>query len=89
MILITKQLRKIINSEANAKNSCAPIIILEGNSAPKLIGRGYYYTNKSGDIIRFPNAYQKAWGKLIYHHSTQQIQVGKDWISKFLPLKKS
>ena len=53
--------------------------IIPGRSAPKVVGRSFYYTNKRGDLIRYPSAYAKAWGKPIYHHSSLRVQVGKNF----------
>lgn len=36
--------------------------------------------NKSGDIIHYPSAYRRAWGKPIYHVSTIEIAVGYQWL---------
>ncbi len=57
-----------------------PIVFIKGNSPPTVKGRGYYWTNKRGDRILFPNAYAKAWGKPIYHRSTLRIEVGKNFV---------
>jgi hypothetical protein len=57
-----------------------PITIVDGFTAPEVQGKPGYYTNKSGDIINFPNAYQRAWGKPIYHQSTARVEVGVGWL---------
>jgi len=58
-----------------------------GNKNPTIEGVGHYYTNKSGDIIRHPNAYKAAWGKPIYHASTKRIEVGDKWFSSNFTIK--
>lgn len=82
-LLLKREIRKALG----ARNNC-PFKILEGKNPPKLKGFGYYYTNKSGDIIRHPIAYRKAWGKPRYHHSTIRIEVGGDWLLDNLTLRK-
>lgn len=54
-----------------------PVMIERGNRAPKVIGRSYYHTNKSGQIIHHPNAYGYS---TIYHHSTVRVVVGHRWL---------
>lgn len=77
-LTIRRSLRNIAKGRTGWRNNL-PIHIIEGDIAPRVVGRGFYYTNKSGDLIRYPNAYQKAWGKPIYHKSTIRIEVGKDY----------
>ena len=62
--------------------STAPIIVKEGKFPPRWKGESFYYINKSGDLIRHPNAYRKAWGKPIYVPSSRHIIVGKDWLKQ-------
>lgn len=78
MLLTIKQ-RRAIRAAANAE-SHVRVKIVDGNVNPCLKGKSHYYTNKSGDIIQSPNAYRRAWGKPIYHHSTIRVEVGIDWI---------
>lgn len=75
----SKTLRQIIRKVANCVGTTIPIVIIDGDSAPTCKGTGYHYRNKSGDLIRYPNAYQRAWGKPIYYPSTIRIEVGKEW----------
>jgi len=74
-IFLKREIRKSVGASLNIK-----VILIAGNQPPKLVGRKGHYENKSGDIIRYPNAYRKAWGKPIYVHSTIRIEVGGDWI---------
>lgn len=62
--------------------SAAPIMIEEGKSSPRWSGSSFHYENKSGDLITYPNAYRRAWGKPIYIASTRHIIVGKEWLKK-------
>jgi hypothetical protein len=62
--------------------SSAPIVMEDGKSPPYWAGNYGYYINKSGDIIRHPDAYRRAWGKPIYMPSTRCIMVGRDWIKQ-------
>jgi len=72
-------IKRLIRQAVGARPNC-PIEIIKGNTPPKLKGRGYYYTNKSGDEIRYPEAYRKAFGKPIYNHSTIRVEVGSNWL---------
>lgn len=75
--------KKLIRKLAKAETyTSAPVKVVSGKSAPKLCGKSYYWTNKSGDIIHFPNAYASNWGKPIYNKSTRYISVGKSWLKK-------
>ncbi len=53
--------------------------ILFGNvSKPTVIkyGHGCFYTNKSGDVIDYPNAYAKrGWSNMVYHCAVPSIIV--------------
>jgi hypothetical protein len=75
----SKIIKKLIREAVSANSNC-PIQIVSGSSPPKLCGRSYYYTNRSGAEIRYPNAYRRAWGKPIYMPSTRRIQVGSEWV---------
>jgi hypothetical protein len=80
---IKRELRKVVN----AHNNC-PVVIVGGDSPPKLCGHKFHYENKSGDIIRHVNAYKKAWGKPIYIHSSLHVEVGADWLLYDFTLEK-
>ena len=82
----SKLIKKLIREAVSARPNC-PIYIVSGNQPPKLMGRSYYYTNKSGDEIRHPNAYRRAWGKPIYMPSTRRVEVGSDWLLNNLTIK--
>ena len=75
---IKKLIREIAKGQPGWRNNL-PVVFIKGRAAPKVKGTGYYFTNKSGDIIRYPNAYSKAWGKPIYHPSTIRIEVGEKY----------
>jgi hypothetical protein len=60
-----------------------PIEILEGWESPSKEGESYYFTNKSGDIIRYPSAYNYP---MEYWPSTKRVEVGKKWMKFFLGL---
>lgn len=79
-------IKRLLREAVGARSNC-PIQIVTGNSPPKLTGRSYYYTNKSGDVIYHPNAYIRAWGKPIYNRSTIRIEVGSSWILENLTIK--
>ena len=76
---ISLVIKRMVRQAANARNNC-PIKIVNGNVAPIIKGHHFYWSNKSGDVIRYPNAYKRAWGKPIYNHSTIRVEVGSDWL---------
>ncbi len=84
---VSRLLKKWIREVAGARNNC-PIVVVKGGSAPTLLGKSYHYVNKSGDIIRHPNAYKRAWGKPIYMPSTIRVEVGANWLLNGLTAKK-
>lgn len=55
----------------------SPVRVVPGNHPPKVVGRKHYYTTPGGTLIRYPSAYK--W-KMVYHHSTECVQVGSDWL---------
>ena len=85
---VSKLLKKWIREVAGAKGTNCPIKVVIGNNPPTLKGRSWCYQNKSGDVIRYVNAYKRAWGKPIYVHSTRRIEVGSDWLLTGLSHKK-
>lgn len=74
-----KTLRKLIRQEAHCTGTSYPIVLVDGDSPPQLVGRGFHWTNKRGDEIYHPNAYRRAWGKPIYQASDRRVEVGADW----------
>jgi hypothetical protein len=84
---VSRLLKKWIREVAGARNNCR-IVVVDGDSPPKLRGKSYYHTNKSGDIIRHPNAYKRAWGKPIYVPSSIRVEVGSQWLLNGLSFKK-
>lgn len=83
---VSRTIRQMVRRAVNARNNC-PIKIVSGSNPPKLVGRQHYWTNKSGDEIRYPSAYRRAWGKPIYNASTIRVEVGAEWILKSLTVK--
>ena len=77
------RMRSEIRELAGAKGKPWKIEIVEGNEAPKLVGKRACYRNKSGEIIRHPSAYAaKGHRSMVYHHSTRKITVGKIWLAE-------
>jgi hypothetical protein len=78
-----KQIRSFALHHASGYGYSAAAIVLEGGrSPPRWEGISFHFENKSGDLIRHPNAYRRAWGKPIYIASTRHIIVGKDWVKQ-------
>jgi len=64
--------RRFVRRLVGARPS-VPIVVLEGDDPPKLLGRSYYWTTPGGRPIYYPNAYK--WPK-VYHPSTKRVEVG-------------
>lgn len=78
-----KEIRSwVIRNLKDKGYNSVPIIIGDGNHPPKLKGNSFRYENKSGNVINYPNAYRKAFGKPIYINSTRHILVGSKWLKK-------
>lgn len=75
-----KALSRAVRRYVGATGKPWPIETVDGFKAPKLVGRSYHYENASGDLIRYPSAYRKAYGKPIYCASTKAIIVGRGWL---------
>jgi hypothetical protein len=76
-----RKLSKVIRANADVPGTPYPIVIKQGNNPPVLEGAGFYWSNRSGDIIRHPTAYKKkGWSSLRYNHSTHRIEVGEEWL---------
>jgi hypothetical protein len=76
----TKRLIRLAVSNNPGFRNNIPIEVVPGKSKPVIKGRGYHFRNKSGDLIRHPNAYAKAWGKPIYYPSTLRIEIGEQFL---------
>jgi hypothetical protein len=76
---VSLTIKRMLRQAAGARSNC-PIKIIQGGDAPSLKGHFYFWSNKSGDVIRYPNAYKRAWGKPIYNPSTIRVEVGSDWL---------
>lgn len=75
-------LKRLARAITKVYFNCPVIIKQNSKQPPKKSGCGYYFTNKSGDIIHSPSAYRRAWGKPIYNKSTLRVTVGDKWIPK-------
>jgi hypothetical protein len=74
---------RIINRFARDVAGCnahdsVPVVVVPGNSSPRVAGRSYHWTTLSGKTeVRHPNAY--GWPTL-YHASTRRVVVGASWL---------
>lgn len=65
-----------------------PIEVIEGYNPPKILGKSYHWTNKSGSRVIYPTAYaKKGFSSLMYHRSTKRIEVGEGWLRCYGLLK--
>jgi hypothetical protein len=77
------QTRKIysrtIRQAAGVSGIAYPIVRVDGDAAPKVVGRSAYWTTLSGKTeVRYPNAYGYP---TLYHRSERRIEVGRDWLA--------
>lgn len=77
----TKEIRSFAIRNTNGYSyTAAPIILIDGTSAPFFRGTSYRWETKAGKPVFYPSAYRKAWGKPVYVASTRSIVVGRDWV---------
>lgn len=57
-----------------------PVKAVDGDVYPILLGEAHHYTTPAGDPVRYPMAYQRAFGRPVYHQSTIRVEVGRDWL---------
>lgn len=79
---IIKAKKSSVRKQLFTYNNCKVIFIKDSKKKPEIKGNRSYYTNKSGDIINYPNAYRRKFGKPIYHASTYRIEVGDKYYFK-------
>lgn len=82
------RLRKYIRQQAEEVGTPYPLAVVDGAEPPQKVGRSFYWTNKSGIEITYPNAYRKKYGNPIYNGSSMRIEVGADWILDVLMMRK-
>ncbi len=72
------EFRRAARRAANAYSNC-PVRITEGNQAPTVEGSRSYYTTPAGNLVSYPNAYRRHFGRPIYNPSTIRVVVGAEW----------
>ncbi|HEY2250918.1 MAG TPA: hypothetical protein VGH74_07640 [Planctomycetaceae bacterium] len=76
---LTLAQRRAARQAANAHSNC-PVDLVDGDAAPRMTGRSYYWTTLSGKTeVRYPNAY--GWPTW-YHCSTLAVTVGREWFAR-------
>lgn len=70
---------RVIRTAIGETGKPTPIVMVPGNIAPHVTGRGYYWTTLSGKTeVKYPGAYRwPTW----YHGSTRKIVVGREWVA--------
>lgn len=65
-----RQIQKHANSLARRAGYGTATTIIMGDADLVISGHSWYYTNRSGDIIRHPTAYSKfGWSSMVYNAS--------------------
>lgn len=76
---LAREISRTVRAAAGLSGTPYPIRVIDGDQAPALRGRSYYWTTTSGKTeVRHPGAY--GWPTL-YHASTRRIEVGADWLA--------
>jgi hypothetical protein len=75
-----KKTATYIRSLVGAYGKPYQIVEVPGCEPPKMAGTHGHYVNATGELIRYPNAYRRSWGKPIYVASTVRIEVGTLWV---------
>ena len=61
-----------------------PVVVVEGDDAPRLTGQGAHYETKGGTWIRYPSAYgRKGRSNMVYCASTRRVEVGAGWLLRY------
>lgn len=77
--------KRIARQLCNARNNL-PVIMVEGDKAPVIVGSDAHWTTPKGEYVRHPNAYRKNFGRPIYHKSTVRVEVGAEFMADILAL---
>jgi hypothetical protein len=76
-----RAISRFVREAAVKQGKPYPIIVRDGSTSPRLCGRSYHWTNRSGDFVFRPSAYaRRGWSSLVYHRSTLRIEVGILWL---------
>ena len=80
---LNPRVKEWIRRRTKIRDNCRHYIeIVSGKKKPIIIGHGPYYTTPKGDIVRYPSAYRRKFGRPIYHQSNRTIVVGMDYLTK-------
>ena len=73
---------RLVRSQVGERGTPTPITMVAGNAAPILTGESWHYTTRTGIRIYHPSAYSKrGWSSMVYHGSTREIIVGREWVA--------
>jgi hypothetical protein len=77
----TPKLRTLIRKAAGLEHTSRyPIVVVEGDAPPRLVGRKWHYTTPNGTPVRFPSAYRKKFGQPVYVPSSLRVEVGREFV---------
>ena len=69
-----------------APGSGCPVKIVDGDTPPEMTGESWHYRTRGGSYIYHPSAYKKTgWSNMVYHASSFQIIVGREWVKNHAP----
>lgn len=67
--------RRAVSARANL-----PVVLVQGESKPELVGESWHYETRTGIRIYYPSAYsRKGWSGMVYCPSTRKVIVGQEW----------
>jgi hypothetical protein len=65
-------------------NMNRPVKIVDGSDQPKRLGKDSHWINGRGDIVHYPSAYRRKYGKPTYVCSTVSYTIGRLWLEAWI-----
>lgn len=84
MELTTVEERRIARRRAGlGARDCAPVRVVPGRLAPRVVGECAHYQTRGGARVWHPSAYaRKGWSSLVYCCATRRVEVGAAWLDR-------
>jgi hypothetical protein len=77
-----RQYRAWVRQQTGRALPGEPVVVVEGDAAPRSLGESYYWTTRGGQRISHPNAYaRKGRSNMVYRGSTNRTEVGAAWLA--------
>lgn len=75
-----REYRAWVRAQASKRGTSIPVVVVDGDVAPRRTGAGFRFVTPGGNPVYHPNAYRRAWGKPVYVPSTIRVEVGAAWL---------